>query len=62
MTKKLEPEVSTSNGVATREAAFVGTSPDYAMTFDIKDLADFELPSFSVPETSRMANGMRHTL
>jgi hypothetical protein len=62
MTKKLDPEISTSNGVAAREAAFIGTSPDYAITFDIKDLADFELPTFTVPEASRLANGMHFTL
>ena len=44
MTKKLSGDAPSSNSIARREAALVGSSPDHAMTFEVKDLAD-KLPT-----------------
>jgi hypothetical protein len=60
MTKKVQhPESSTVNGAVSREAALVGTSPEYAMTFDMRDVIDVILFDLSLAETAKMANGMR---
>lgn len=46
-----------SNSSSSWEAAFTGSSPDFAMTFDLKDMADLTIPEFSLPETARQTNG-----
>ncbi|OAL37299.1 hypothetical protein AYO20_03475 [Fonsecaea nubica] len=59
MVRKIQPATSgQANGVATREAALVGSSPEYAMNFDLKDTADMTIADFSLPETSKLTNGM----
>jgi len=45
------------NGAASREATFVGSSPEYAMNFDLKDMIDMTIPEFVVPEATKLANG-----
>lgn len=45
------------NGTTSREAAFVGTSPEHAMSFDLKDVADFQVSDFILTESSKLANG-----
>jgi hypothetical protein len=57
MTKKLPIGTTQSNGAANREAALIGMSPDHAVTFDLRDIAELQIPAFSMPESSRMANG-----
>lgn len=57
MTKKLAGDAPSSNGIASREAALIGSSPDHAMTFEVKDLADIQIPEFSIPQPTKMANG-----
>jgi hypothetical protein len=57
MTKKLPAGTSQSNGIASREAALTGMSPDHAVTFDLRDVAQLQIPAFSMPDSSRMANG-----
>lgn len=58
MTKKvINNPITQPNGISSWEAAFVGSSPDYAMTFDLQDMADMTIPEFSLPETSRQING-----
>lgn len=57
MTKKLAGDASSSNGIASREAALTGASPDHAMTFDFKDIADIHIPEFSIPQPTKMSNG-----
>ena len=58
MTKKsLQTDTAQSNGTTAREAALVGTSPEHAVTFDVRDIADCQIPAFSMPESTKMANG-----
>ena len=57
MTKKLAGDGPSSNGIASREAALVGSSPDHAMTFDVKELADIQIPDFSIPQPTKLSNG-----
>jgi hypothetical protein len=48
---------SQSNGAVTREAALNGSSPDYAMTFDLKDVADLTIAEFTLPDAPKLSNG-----
>jgi hypothetical protein len=56
MVKRIQPVQA--NGIATREAALIGTSPEFAMSFDFRDVADMSIPEFTLPESSKAANGM----
>ena len=63
MTKKVpNTPITQPNGITSWEAAFAGSSPDHAMTFDLKDMADMTIPEYSLPEVSRQTNGMAPTL
>jgi hypothetical protein len=55
MAKKLAH--TTSNGVVNQDPGYTGPRPDHSMTFDVKDIADLEIPNFSAPETAKSANG-----
>lgn len=58
MTKKVQTApITHPNGVGSWEAAFAGSSPDHAMSFELKDMADMTIPEFSLPEASRQTNG-----
>lgn len=58
MVRKLPSAIAgQTNGAASREAALIGSSPEHAMNFDVKDLADMFISEFSLPEHSRIANG-----
>jgi vacuolar-type H+-ATPase subunit D/Vma8 len=58
MAKKMQQNDSGhTNGTAAREAAFAGTSPEHAVTFDVRDITDLQIPAFSMPESTKMANG-----
>lgn len=58
MTKKvINNPITQPNGISSWEAAFTGSSPDFAMTFDLKDMADLTIPEFSLPEAARQTNG-----
>ena len=46
-----------SNGATDHESTFVGSGPDHAMTFEIRDVADISIPEVSIPEASRTPNG-----
>jgi len=60
MVKKLANTSSIHvNGATAREAAFIGSSPDYAMNFDLRDVAEIAIPEFSLPETTKLTNGRR---
>lgn len=59
MTKKvILSAITQPNGTGSWEAVFAGVSPDHAVAFDLKDIADMTIPELSLPETSRQANGM----
>ncbi|KAK6380914.1 poly(A)-binding protein binding protein [Exophiala oligosperma] len=45
------------NGAASREATLVGSSPEYAMNFDLKDMMDMMIADFAVAEATKLANG-----
>lgn len=63
MTKKVpHTPITQPNGISSWEAAFAGSSPDHAMTFDLKDMADMTIPEYSLPELSRQTNGMALSL
>lgn len=58
MTKKVPISAITQpNGTGSWEAVFAGASPDHAVAFDLKDIADLTIPELSLPETSRSTNG-----
>ncbi|EXJ82059.1 hypothetical protein A1O1_08128 [Capronia coronata CBS 617.96] len=58
MVRKSHPAASgQTNGTGYREAALVGSSPEHAMNFDVKDIADLVIPEFSPPENFKLANG-----
>jgi hypothetical protein len=58
MVKKVHsPTAGDVNGVASREAAFVGSSPEYAMNFDLKDVVDLHIAEFALPQAPKMING-----
>lgn len=58
MTKKVPISAITQpNGTGSWEAVFAGESPDHAVAFDLKDIADLTIPELSLPETSRQTNG-----
>ncbi|RMZ77381.1 hypothetical protein DV737_g4392, partial [Chaetothyriales sp. CBS 132003] len=59
MTKKLasSPGAATANGLVSREAALVGSSPEYAMIWDVRDLVEIDFDDLSLVESARMANG-----
>lgn len=58
MVRKLQPATAGQvNGSASREAALIGSSPEYAMNFDMKDMADMAIAEFAPPESSRVPNG-----
>lgn len=48
------------NGAASREATLVGSSPEYAMNFDLKDMMDMMIADFAVAEATKLANGMHY--
>ena len=45
-----------SNGDSASQS-FVGSAPDHAMTFDIRDLADLVIPSLTLAEAKPVQNG-----
>ena len=58
MTKKVsQPDNNAANGAVTREAALVGTSPEHAMTFDLRDVVEIDFADLNLVETAKMANG-----
>lgn len=58
MTKKVPSSpITQPNGTGSWEAVFAGESPDHAVAFDLKDIADLTIPELSLPETSRQTNG-----
>lgn len=58
MTKKVPISAITQpNGTGSWEAVFAGASPDHAVAFDLKDIADLTIPELSLPETARQTNG-----
>lgn len=58
MTKKVSVAAITQpNGTGSWEAVFAGVSPDHAVSFDLKDIADLTIPELNLPETSRQPNG-----
>ena len=58
MTKRLQQvDIGSTNGTAAREAALTGTSPEHAVTFDVRDITDLQIPAFSMAEPTKVANG-----
>ena len=59
MTTKLQAgdAPAAANGLLAREAALVGSSPEYSMSFDMRDVTDIYIPEFSAPETTKQTNG-----
>lgn len=58
MTKKvITNPITQPNGISSWEAAFTGSSPEFAMTFELKDMADLTIPEFSLPDVAKQTNG-----
>lgn len=45
------------NTVTDQVSPFTGAGPDFAMTFEEKDIAEVSLPSFNLPEVPKPHNG-----
>jgi Ataxin 2 SM domain len=58
MTRRISSSNETrANGVTDQSSAFTGSGPDFAMTFEGKDVAEISLPSLNIPEASKPVNG-----
>lgn len=58
MTKRVHSSpVTQPNGTTSREAAFIGSSPDHTMSIELRDMADLTIPEFSLPQTTKQTNG-----
>ena len=58
MTKKILTGNDTRvNGVAVQSSAFIGSGPDFAMSFEGTDIAEVSLPSLNIPDTPKPQNG-----
>jgi hypothetical protein len=58
MTRKTHSagEVQT-NGIAEHDAPFVGLGPDFAMTFNVRDVVDVNISDLSIPDAVKSQNG-----
>lgn len=58
MTKKISSGNDTRvNGVALQNSAFIGSGPDFAMSFEGAEIAEVSLPSLNIPEAPKPQNG-----
>jgi Ataxin 2 SM domain len=58
MTKRTSSTNDTrANGVTGQSSAFTGTGPDFAVTFEGKDIAEVFLPSLTIPEVPKAQTG-----
>jgi Ataxin 2 SM domain len=62
ITTKMTKRISVNNdvrvnGITDHSSAFTGSGPDFAMTFEGKDIAEVSLPSLNIPEASKPQNG-----
>ena len=46
-----------ANGVKDQASAFVGSGPNFAMTFSLRELADISMPELSTLDTPKSQNG-----
>jgi hypothetical protein len=46
-----------TNGVAEHDSPFVGSGPDFAMTFNVRDVADVNISELSIPDAIKSQNG-----
>jgi Ataxin 2 SM domain len=46
-----------TNGIAEHESPFVGLGPDFAMTFNVRDVADVNISELSIPDAIKSQNG-----
>ena len=61
MTRRIHTGGETQpNGVADHDSNFCGSGPDYAMTFNVRDVADVNISELSIPDAVRTQNG-KHT-
>lgn len=49
------------NGIAEHESTFVGLGQDFAMTFNVRDVADVNISELSIPDPVKPQNG-KHSL
>lgn len=46
-----------SNGVTDHDSHFIGSGPDFAMTFNVRDVADVNILEPSIPDALKSQNG-----
>lgn len=46
-----------TNGVAEHDSPFVGSGSDFAMIFNVRDVADVNISELSIPDAARSQNG-----
>ena len=46
-----------SNGVTDHDFYFIGSGPDFAMTFNVRDVADVNISELSIPDALKSQNG-----
>lgn len=49
-----------TNGVTEKDSPFMGSGPDFKMTFKVSDLADMAVPDLVAVQSSATQNGTPH--
>jgi len=48
-----------TNGITDHESPLTGSGPDFAMIFNLRDIADVDIPELSFPTAGKSQNGKR---
>lgn len=60
MTKKMHSAgEAQTNGITDHESPLTGSGPDFAMIFNLRDVADVDIPELSIPAAGKSQNGKR---
>jgi hypothetical protein len=59
MTKKIHSAgEAQTNGITDHESVLTGSGPDFAMIFNLRDVADVDIPELSIPTAGKSQNGV----
>jgi len=48
-----------TNGITDHESPFTGSGSDFTMIFNLRDVADVDIPDLSIPTPGKSKNGKR---
>jgi hypothetical protein len=48
-----------TNGITDHESPLTGSGPDFTMLFNLRDVADVDIPELSLPAAGKSQNGKR---